>query len=149
MATFICLTFSGRTHDCILVVIAVNDDQGEKELLAIEDRYRESKASWQTVIRSLKSRSLLQGPQCATGNGALGFWSALSEEFPETKRQRCWVHKTVNVLDKLPKNQHGKAKEMLHEIWMSADQNTAKKAMKSFVNEYELKYPNSATSSCA
>lgn len=127
-------------RDCILVIIGVTE-QGQKELLAIEDGYRESKASWQSVIRGLKSRGLSQSPQCATGDGALGFWAALSEEYPDTKQQRCWVHKTVNILDKLPKSQQGKAKEMLREIWMSPDKEAAKKAIKIFVNAYELKYP--------
>ena len=83
--------------------------------------YRESKDSWQSLIRDLKRRGLNAGPSVAVGDGALGFWAAISEEYSSTRHQRCWVHKTVNVLDKMPKSMHAKAKSMLHEIWMAED----------------------------
>ena len=82
--------------------------------MAVHDGYRESKLSWQEVLRNLKARGLSHGPAVAVGDGALGFWSALREEFPSTREQRCWVHKTANVLNKLPKGLQGKAKAMLH-----------------------------------
>ena len=126
--------------DCVLVVIAVTD-KGEKRLLAIEDGYRESKDSWQTLIRSLKSRGLQVSPKIAAGDGALGFWAALSEEFPETRHQRCWVHKTCNVLDKMPKSQQGQAKAALHEIWMAATKKEADKAFDAFIKQFSVKYP--------
>lgn len=128
-----------EAKDCVLVIIGVND-KGTKELLAIEDGYRESKASWQHLIRDLKSRGLRGGPKVATGDGALGIWSALSEEYPQTRHQRCRVHKTMNVLDKLPKTSHAKAKSMIHEIWMAEDKKTALAALDDFVDTYSLKY---------
>ncbi|MDX1901468.1 MAG: IS256 family transposase [Gammaproteobacteria bacterium] len=130
-------------RDCLLIIIGVTD-KGQKEVIAIEDGYRESKDSWQALVRDLKSRGLTKGPKVATGDGALGFWAALREEFPQTRHQRCWVHKTVNVLDKLPKSQHGEAKQMLHEIWMAATKDDACKAFDTFVNKYGLKYPKAA-----
>jgi putative transposase len=127
-------------RDCLLIIIGVTSS-GQKEVVAIEDGYRESKDSWQSLLRDLKSRGLTKGPKVATGDGALGFWAALREEFPQARHQRCWVHKTVNVLDKLPKSQHGEAKQMLHEIWMAATKADAVKAFDTFVNKYGLKYP--------
>lgn len=126
--------------DCVLVIIGVTD-KGKKELIAIEDGYRESKESWQNLLRHLKSRGLTMPPKVATGDGALGFWAAISEEFPGTRHQRCWVHKTVNVLDKLPKSQHGKAKEALHEIWMAGTKEDANEAFDDFISNFSLKYP--------
>lgn len=126
-------------RDCLLIIIGVTD-KGQKEVIAIEDGYRESKDSWQALLRDLKSRGLTIGPKVATGDGALGFWAAISEEFPQTRHQRCWVHKTWNILDKLPKSQHGEAKEMLHEIWMAATKADALKAFDAFVKQYTLKY---------
>lgn len=128
------------SKDCVLVIIGVNE-KGKKELIAIEDGYRESKESWQTVLRDLKKRGLTRGPKVATGDGALGFWAAISEEFPQTRHQRCWCHKTCNVLDKLPKSQHGRAKSALHEIWMAATKAEANKAFNDFIETFSLKYP--------
>lgn len=125
--------------DCVLVIIGVTD-RGEKRLLAIEDGYRESKDSWQTLIRNLKQRGLTEAPRVAVGDGALGFWAAISEEFPQTRHQRCWVHKTCNVLDKLPKSQHGQAKAALHEIWMSETKKAAETAFDAFIKQFSLKY---------
>jgi len=89
---------------CVLVIMGATPD-GRKELIAIEDGERESKLSWQAVLQDLKARGLTQAPAVAVGDGALGFWAALREEYPATKEQRCWVHKTANVLDKLPQKQ--------------------------------------------
>lgn len=128
------------SKNCVLVIIGVTD-KGEKRLLAIEDGYRESKESWQDLIRHLKGQGLEKAPKVAVGDGALGFWAALSEEFPETRHQRCWVHKTRNVLDKLPKSQQEQAKSALHEIWMSATKVEANKALDAFIKQYSVKYP--------
>lgn len=134
---------SARMEDaksCVLVIIGV-DDKGKKAILAIDDGLRESKTSWQNLLRNLKSRGLTAGAKVATGDGAMGFWAALNEEFPDTRHQRCWVHKTVNVLDKLPKSQHAKAKSAIHEIWMAATKKEALQAFDQFINQFSLKYP--------
>lgn len=122
-----------------LVVLGVRAD-GEKELLAIEDGYRESSESWKSVLRDLKARGM-RAPVLAIGDGALGFWAALGEVFPQTREQRCWVHKIVNVLDKLPKRLQPRAKRMLHEIMNSETRAAAEKEMGSFAQEFEAKYP--------
>lgn len=129
--------------DCVLVVIGVNE-QGQKELLALEDGFRESKESWLDLINQLKKQGLQKGPQVACGDGALGFWAAVSEAYPKTRHQRCWVHKTANVLNKLPKSLQAKAKSDLHEIWMSPSKSEAFAAMKQFVHVYGAKYPKAA-----
>jgi putative transposase len=125
---------------CLLILMGVNEE-GKKELIAIEEGYRESKESWMSLINDLKRRGLKQAPHNATGDGALGFWSALSEVYPVTKQQRCWVHKTVNILDKLPKSLQSKAKSSLQDIWMAEDKTNAKKAFDNFIKDYEAKYP--------
>jgi len=94
---------------CLLVIIGVNE-QGEKRLLALSDGYRESKASWLSVLQDLQARGLQSAPKLATGDGALGFWAALNEAWPTTQHQRCWVHKTANVLAALPDSMQGKAR---------------------------------------
>lgn len=127
------------SKSCVLVIIGVNE-KGKKELLAIEDGYRESKGSWQSLLRDLKNRGLTKGPAVVTGDGALGFWAAVSEEFPQARHQRCWCHKTCNVLDKMPKSQQSKAKEDLHEIWMAETKSEANDAFDAFVEKYQLKY---------
>jgi transposase-like protein len=99
-------------RSCILVVMGA-DAKGKKELLAVSDGYRESKASWRDILLDLKRRGMKEGPKLAVGDGALGFWAALREVFPTCREQRCWVHKTANVLDKMPKSVQGKAKSML------------------------------------
>ena len=101
---------------CLLVIVGVNP-KGEKELVTLSDGFRESKESWLDVLQDLQQRGLPQGPFLATGDGSLGFWGAVSEVYPLTQRQRCWVHKTRNVLDKLPQSQQEKAKAALHEIY--------------------------------
>lgn len=125
---------------CLLVLIGVNE-QGEKRLLALSDGYRESKASWLGIIQDVQERGLKDAPQLAIGDGALGFWAALDEAWPKTRRQRCWVHKTANVLNEMPKSIQGKAKAGLHEIWMAETQAQAEKAFDRFVKDYGAKYP--------
>jgi len=124
----------------VLVVIGVND-RGEKHFLAIEDGVRESSQSWREVLLDLKKRGLEVPPKLAVGDGALGFWSALAEVYPETRHQRCWVHKTANVLNYLPKAVQPKAKKALQEIWMAEDRASAHKAFEHFVQTYQAKYP--------
>lgn len=133
--------FTARSDDNrrVLVIIGVNE-HGYKELIALEDGFRESTESWKSLLRKLRDRGI-KAPSLAVGDGALGFWNAINEIFPTTKHQRCWFHKMGNVLDKLPKSQQSTAKSMLHEIWMSATRADAYKAFDAFVNEYEAKYP--------
>ncbi len=124
---------------CALVVIGMNV-QGEKHLLAMEDGIRESTQSWREVLVALKGRGLTV-PALAIGDGGLGFWAALEEIFPGTRHQRCWCHKTRNVLNALPKSVQPKAKQALQEIWRSATNGYAAKAFDVFLNTYGLKYP--------
>jgi len=126
---------------CVLVVVGC-DIHGRKHFLAIEDGFRESAQSWKALLLSLKDRGL-DAAKLAVGDGALGFWAALAEVYPATREQRCWVHKTVNVLDKLPKSLHGDAKSALHEIWQADSRAVAEKAFDRFVAIYEDKYPKS------
>ena len=140
------LYFGVRLTDerpCVLVIMGVTED-GTKELIAIHDGERESEQSWTEILLDLKSRGLRDAPKLAVGDGALGFWCALAKAFPATKQQRCWVHKTANVLNKLPKNQQPRAKQMLHEIWLSATREEACKAFDLFVQTYQAKYPKAA-----
>jgi transposase-like protein len=125
---------------CVLVLMGATA-HGEKELIAMIDGQRESEASWTSLLLDLKDRGLTIAPRLATGDGSLGFWLALSKIFPSTKHQRCWVHKTVNVLDKLPKTQQPAAKSMLHQIWMSGTRNDAVKAFDRFIATYKAKWP--------
>jgi putative transposase len=124
---------------CVLVVIGVNA-QGKKHFLAIEDGVRESTQSWREVLLGLKARGM-NAPQLAVGDGAMGFWSALEEVFPATREQRCWMHKTGNVLNALPKASQAKAKQALHDIWQAETKKDAEKAFDLFVKTYEAKYP--------
>ena len=127
---------------CALVVIGVNE-RGEKHFLAIEDGMRESTQSWREVLLKLKSRGM-NGPELAIGDGAMGFWAALEEVYPETRQQRCWMHKTMNVLNCLPKSAQAKAKDSLHDIWQAETKADAEKAFDLFVKMYEPKYPKAA-----
>jgi putative transposase len=129
-------------HLAALVIIGVTPD-GRKELLALEDGYRESTESWQAVLRDLKRRGL-QAPKLAVGDGALGFWAALREVFPATKEQRCWVHKLANVLDKLPKRLQPRAKSHLNEILSASTKVDAIEEVARFQAEYEAKYPKAS-----
>lgn len=137
--------FTARADDkrCVLVMIGVNE-HGRKELIALEDGFRESTESWLSLLRNLRARGLTAA-SIAVGDGALGFWNAVNEVFSTTKHQRCWFHKMGNVLDKLPKSQQMKAKSMLHEIWMSATRDDAYKAFNAFISEYDAKYPKATT----
>ncbi len=125
---------------CVLVLMGATKD-GSKELIAIHDGERESEPSWTSVLLDLKSRGMTVAPKLATGDGSLGFWLAMAKVFPSTRQQRCWVHKTANVLDKLPKSQQKAAKEQLHEIWMSATKEDATKALDRFIQTYGVKWP--------
>jgi transposase-like protein len=127
-------------RQCILVVIGATHD-GNKELLAIVDGFRESAQSWKEILVDLKKRGLEIPPELAVGDGALGFWKALAEVFPTTRVQRCWMHKTGNVLNCFPKSKHATVKQALHEIWMAESRAAATKAFDAFVEKYEAKYP--------
>ena len=135
--------YSGLRADyqrlCALVVIGVTS-QGEKQLLAIEDGVRESTQSWREVLLQLKARGM-KAPTVAIGDGALGFWGALEEVYPTTQPQRCWVHKTRNVLNALPKSVQPKAQQALHEIWQAETKADANRAFEVFLTTYEAKYP--------
>jgi putative transposase len=125
---------------CILAIMGA-DAKGKKELLAVSDGYRESKVSWREMLLDLKQRGLEEGPKLATGDGALGFWAALREVFPKCREQRCWVHKTANILDKMPKSVQGKAKSMLHEMWQAPTKEKALAAYEHFLSSWGEKYP--------
>jgi len=132
-----------QEKQCMLVIIGA-DDTGKKHVLAISDGYRESTQSWREVLLDLKHRGLPALPKLAVGDGALGFWQACAEIFPDTATQRCWVHKTMNVLNKLPKSLQPKAKDRLHEIWMADTREHANKAFDLFLATYQDKYPKAA-----
>jgi transposase-like protein len=127
-------------RQCILIVLGATPE-GKKELVAVADGYRESEQSWRELLLDLKARGLAEPPKLAVGDGALGFWSALRKVFGQTREQRCWVHKTANVLNHLPKGKQGKAKGMLHDIWMAETKADAERAFDLFVETYEAKYP--------
>ena len=124
---------------CILVILGATAE-GKKEILAIADGYRESQQSWQAVLLDLKNRGL-EAPKLAIGDGALGFWAALEEVYSATRQQRCWVHKTLNVLNYLPKNVHGQAKDKINQITMAENHEDAGKAFHLFVQTYQAQYP--------
>ncbi len=124
---------------CTLVMIGARPD-GTKEMIAVEDGFRESKDSWATLIRDLNRRGMA-APELAIGDGALGFWAALRDVWPETREQRDWVHRIANVLDKLPKRLQPKAKAALHEIMKSDSREAAQEEIRSFRKEYGAKYP--------
>ena len=126
-------------RQCVLVLMGATTD-GTKELLAIVDGYRESEQSWYELLVDLKNRGLKLAPKLAIGDGALGFWAALRKVFGETREQRCWVHKTANILNKMPKSIQPKAKQDIHEIWMAETHKDAEKAFDTFLEKYELKY---------
>ena len=136
--------FNVRANDensiCILVLMGATSS-GNKEIIAIADGQRESKQSWVALLLDAKSRGFEQPAKLATGDGALGFWAALEEIYPSTQHQRCWVHKTANVLNKLPKSLQPQAKDKLHEIWMAPKRSQASAAFDLFIKTYEAKYP--------
>ncbi len=134
--------FNVRLEDdrlAALVVIGARPD-GTKEVVALEDGYRESTESWATLLRDLKTRGM-KAPMIAVGDGALGFWAALRDVFPETCEERCWVHKIANVLDKLPKSLQAKAKAALHEMMNAPTRKQCETLAATFVADYESKYP--------
>lgn len=125
---------------CLLVIVG-SDETGRKEVLAVVDGYRESEASWTDVIEHLESQGMTIAPKLAVGDGALGFWKAIAKKWPTTACQRCWVHKTANVLNKVPKTMQPKIKDALHDIWMAETKQAAETALASCINRYEAKYP--------
>jgi putative transposase len=127
-------------RQCILVLIGATKD-GRKELVAVQDGFRESEQSWHEVLVDLANRGLAAPPKLAVGDGALGFWAALRKAFPSTREQRCWMHKSGNVLDKLPKAVQPRAKDDLHQIWMAETRAAASKAFDLFLEKYGAKYP--------
>ena len=130
-------------RQCILVLMGATA-KGKKELIAITDGYRESEESWRELLLDVKRRGLTTDPKLAIGDGALGFWTALAKVYPTTRTQRCWVHKTANVLNKLPKSLQAKAKAMLHDIWMAETKKEAQKAFERFIETFGAKYPKAA-----
>ena len=130
---------------CLLVLMGATVD-GHKELIAVTDGYRESKQSWRELLLDLKQRGLTIAPKLAVGDGALGFWAALREVFSDTREQRCWVHKTANVLNRMPKSVQPKAKADLHEIWQAETRELATAAFDHFLEKYAAKYE--AASEC-
>lgn len=130
-------------RQCLLVVMGTTPE-GKKELVAVQDGYRESEQSWKELLLDLKARGLGHGPELAIGDGALGFWKAMRQVYGETREQRCWVHKTVNVLNGLPKGKQPKAKSMLHDIWMAETKAEAAKAFDLFLETFQAKYPKAA-----
>ncbi len=137
--------FNVRLEDerlAALVVIGARPD-GTKEVVALEDGYRESTESWLALLRDLKARGM-RAPAVAVGDGALGFWNAVREVFPETREERCWVHKIANVFDKLPKSLQPRAKAALHEMMNAPTKAECEKLVAAFVAEHESKYPKAA-----
>lgn len=127
-------------RQCLLVIIGATEN-GHKELVALEGGFRESEQSWLELLVDLNRRGLKLPPELAVGDGALGFWKALSKIYDTTRWQRCWVHKTANILNKLPKSIQAKAKEKLHQIWMASDKDEAEKSFDAFIQTYNAKYP--------
>jgi putative transposase len=129
----------GDERLCCLVMVGARLD-GTKELVAITDGYRESTESWAELLRDLKKRGM-RAPELAVGDGALGFWSAIRDVFPQTRSQKDWVHKTRNILDSLPKSVHGRAKAAIKEITCAENKKYAEKAIKAFADEFSAKWP--------
>jgi putative transposase len=127
-------------RQCLLVIIGATGD-GKKELLALDSGFRESELSWTELLIDLKHRGLTTPPELAIGDGALGFWKTLTKVYHTTRWQRCWVHKTANVLNHFPKSLQAKAKEKLHQIWMAPNKEEAQRHLDAFISLYEAKYP--------
>jgi putative transposase len=125
---------------CLLVIIGATED-GKKELVAIDGGFRESDLSWTQLLTDLKSRGLAKGPELAIGDGALGFWKAIAKAYPRCRWQRCWVHKTANVMNKLPKSLQSAAKSKLHDIWHAENKDEAERLFRDFIKVYGAKYP--------
>jgi transposase-like protein len=138
--------FQARMEDqsqCMLVIIGATPE-GKKELVGFISGYRESAQSWAELLIDLKARGLAEPPLLAIGDGALGFWSALGKVFPATRQQRCWVHKTANILNDMPKAMQAKVKADLHDVWMAESRVEAEKALSVFREKYQAKYPKAA-----
>ena len=134
------LESEGNQRQCMLVLIGATRD-GRKEFVGIVDGYRESEQSWYELLVDLKNRGLTMAPKLAIGDGALGFWAAIRKVFGETREQRCWVHKTANILNKMPKSVQPKAKADIHNIWMAETRKEAGHAFDTFLEKYEAKFP--------
>ena len=129
-----------NAKQCILILMG-STAEGKKELIAVLDGFRESEQSWTELLQDVKRRGLTVDPKLATADGALGFWVAARKVWPATREQRCWVHKTANVLAKLPKSMQAKAKARLHDIWQAETRESAEHAFDSFVEDFGVKYP--------
>lgn len=129
---------------CLLVIVGA-DEFGNKELVTVQGGFRECEQSWREILLDLKQRGLRQAPKLCVGDGSLGFWLALRKIYTNTDQQRCWMHKTGNILSKLPKNLHERAKNHIHNIWMAETKEDADKAFDFFLDSYGLKYPKAAT----
>ena len=129
-------------RSCVLVLIGATED-GTKELLAVVDGYRESTQSWRELLGQLKRLGLTTAPKLAIGDGSLGFWIALQEEYGQVPQQRCWVHKTANILDKMPKSVQGKAKQLIHEMYLAPTRKAALAAYDQFISSYQIKFEKS------
>ena len=129
---------------CLLVIIGA-DASGHKELVGLIDGYRENKESWLALLRQLRKQGLSHAPHLAIGDGATGFWSALNEYFPKTVQQRCWVHKTANILAKLPKSKHHQAKRDIHDIYLAETKKDALDAYQKVVDNYRIKFPKAVS----
>jgi putative transposase len=127
-------------RSCVLVLMGALED-GTKELIAVADGYRESTSSWRELLQQLKRQGLTTPPKLAVGDGSLGFWLALQEEYGPVPQQRCWVHKTANILDKMPKSVQGRAKALIHEMYLSPTRKAALAAYDQFITSYQAKYP--------
>jgi putative transposase len=134
----------GEEGECCALVLMGATPDGKKELIAIHDGFRESEQSWKELLLDVKARGLTVDPKLATGDGALGFWKALPQVFPHTREQRCWVHKTANVLDKLPKRLQPAAKQKIQQIYLAETRRQADEAFELFLKTYEAKYPKAA-----
>ena len=130
-----------NSRQCLLVLMGATAE-GVKELIAVIDGYRESKQSWKELLLDLKHRGLTMHPKLAIGDGALGFWAAVREVYTKTREQRCWVHKTANVLNKMPKSVQPKAKADIHEIWQAETRELGNKAFDHFLEKYGAKSPD-------
>ena len=128
---------------CLLVIIGATPE-GKKELVGFTTGYRESTQSWRELLLDLKDKGLSISPKLAIGDGAMGFWGALDQVFPTTRQQRCWVHKTFNVMDKFPKSLQGKTKSEIQNIWMAQTKEEALRAFDLFIEKYQAKYPKAA-----
>ncbi len=134
------LESESNRRQCILVLMGATA-AGKKELIAVIDGYRESEQSWKELLLDVRRRGLVMDPALAIGDGALGFWAAVRKVWPATREQRCWVHKTANILNKMPKSVQPKAKGMLHEVWMAETKAWAHRAFDAFVETFQAKYP--------